>query len=83
MQSKVVRVMLAEYGGFDEVHKWELMFDDECPHQESGSLNCAIYVVKYIQALSSFNFPGWNFGENECNLFRARNAAQIIKSSNV
>ncbi|MQL79072.1 hypothetical protein Taro_011513, partial [Colocasia esculenta] len=46
-----VRRMLMEYGAFPDAVKWELHFNSQCPQQASGSLNCAIYVVKYIEAL--------------------------------
>ncbi|MQL95181.1 hypothetical protein Taro_027842 [Colocasia esculenta] len=45
-----VRRMLMEYGAFPDAAKWELHFDSQCPQQASSSLNCAIYVVKYIEA---------------------------------
>ncbi|MQM17109.1 hypothetical protein Taro_050078 [Colocasia esculenta] len=38
-----VRRMLTEYGAFSDATKWELHFENQCPQQASGSLNCAIY----------------------------------------
>ncbi|MQM16395.1 hypothetical protein Taro_049356 [Colocasia esculenta] len=77
-----VRRMLKEYGAFPDAAKWELRFDNQCPQQVSGSLNCAIYVVKYIEALIRRKFPGWTFNEDDCNLFRAKFAALLLELKN-
>ncbi|MQM13951.1 hypothetical protein Taro_046878 [Colocasia esculenta] len=76
-----VRRMLKEYRAFPDDAKWELQFDTTCPQQASGSLNCAIFVVKYIEALIRRKFPGWTFNEDDCNLFRARFAALLLEFS--
>ncbi|MQM21968.1 hypothetical protein Taro_055015 [Colocasia esculenta] len=77
-----VRRMLKEYRVFPDDAKWELHFDSTCPQQASGSLNCAIFVVKYIEALIRRKFPGWTFNEDDCNLFRARFAALLLEVKN-
>ncbi|MQM21478.1 hypothetical protein Taro_054519 [Colocasia esculenta] len=77
-----VRRMLKEYGAFLDTAKWELRFDNQCPQQASGSLNCAIYVVKYIEVLIKRKFPGWTFNEDDCNLFRAKFAALLLELKN-
>ncbi|MQL94805.1 hypothetical protein Taro_027466 [Colocasia esculenta] len=77
-----VRRMLKEFRAFLDDAKWELQFDSTCPQQASGSLNCAIYVVKYIEALIRRKFPGWTFNEDDCNLFRVRFAALLLQVKN-
>ncbi|MQM06319.1 hypothetical protein Taro_039137 [Colocasia esculenta] len=77
-----VRRMLTEYGTFPGAAKWELHFENQCPQQASSSLNCAIYVVKYIEALIRRAFSGWTFNEHDCNLFRARFAALLLELKN-
>ncbi|MQM13449.1 hypothetical protein Taro_046380 [Colocasia esculenta] len=76
------RRMLKEYGAFPNAAKWELRFDNQCPQQASGSFNCAIYVVKYIEALIRRKFPGWTFNEDDCNLFRAKFATLLLEVKN-
>ncbi|MQL72091.1 hypothetical protein Taro_004416, partial [Colocasia esculenta] len=77
-----VRRMLKEYRAFPNDAKWELQFDTTCPQQAFGSLNCVIFMVKYIEALIRRKFPGWTFNEDDCNLFRARFAALLLEVKN-
>ncbi|MQM21209.1 hypothetical protein Taro_054244 [Colocasia esculenta] len=56
----------------------ELIYDDQCPDQSSDSVDCALFVIKFMETISRKGEIEWKFSQADMPLIRAQFAAEIL-----
>ncbi|MQM19888.1 hypothetical protein Taro_052902 [Colocasia esculenta] len=56
----------------------ELIYDDQCPDQSSDSVDCALFVIKFMETISRKGEIEWKFSQADMPLRRAQFAIEIL-----
>lgn len=77
---KIIGPMFHIFCDNEEVMKWDMVENDECPSQPSGSLDCGLYCLKYMDFLARKDKPDhWDFTQDDISQYRRQLGARILK----
>lgn len=76
----IVGPMFHIYCNNNDVMKWPMEENVDCPSQPSGSLDCGLYCLKYMKFLARRDKPDhWDFTQDDISVYRRQLGARILK----